>query len=183
MFGTEPTLNAWTYCFARLTRTRPVMGLPWTLFVCIFPMTLFFKISSCFKKLGFNWSFSKSYKFCSYVSSPMGLSNVMQSRSVKRLLKSLRVRFFISVFSDIPLYSWREISKYSFAVISSPCWFTRARLKSLTSQRKDGNIFASSSGFWNSSTALDDFNWICFVKLTTRLSYYKLCSSMAFMLL
>ena len=136
---------------ARCASTRPEIGIPLYFLARILPMTRFFKTSTCLMKFCLSYSVGMSDRLCSSFSSLTGRSKVKQSRSVKRLLKRRRVRFFISVFSDMPACSLKASSRYSFDVIAAPSWSTSARLKSLTSHRNDGKSLPSSSGSSNSA--------------------------------
>ena len=146
MQGIEPWLNACTYYCAKLVRIRPVIIFPLTCLACILPRTRLRRDSSYRTKLAESSSVGSSLSLYSCSSSLTGRSKVMQSRSEKSVLNRRRVRFLLSVFSDMPACSCRASSIYSFGVIAAPSWFTRDRLKSRTSHRKDGNRLASSSG-------------------------------------
>lgn len=142
------------YWVARSTSIAPVRGFPYK----VFGLT-FFKIRErswqiCLTNSGLSWDSSDLESFCSKVSSSTGLTSVKQSRSGKKFLTSLRIRFFFSAASLVPLWSLRPISKYSFWVSSLPCWSLNCKAKSLRTQKKVGKYCATSSASSHTSPCL-----------------------------
>lgn len=117
-------------------------------------------------------------KFYSSVSLLTGLIMVQQSRSVKKVFKSRRILFFCSTLSLKPFYSRSARSRYSFEVIAASFSSESFRAKSLTTHINEGKIFEYSSGSTSPGVRQPDaLSYICFVRLTTRLSWFNEVSS------
>ena len=112
---------------------------------------------------------------------------VKQSRSLKNDVIMRRILFLFSTASDVPFYSFKDYSRYSFELILLPSVSNKRRVKSLTTHMKEGKNFASSSGSVPSSVPISlvpallillFLTWIVLERLTIKERFYKACSSM-----
>jgi len=87
------------------------------------------------------------------VSDSTGLTIVKQSRSVKTCLIMRRILFFCSTLSEAPFCCLNAFSMYCLEVIWNPFSSISLRVKSRTTQRKDGKYFEISSGSEFSSSS------------------------------
>ena len=80
----------------------------------------------------------------SFFSSSTGRINMKQSLSLKKLMSSFLMLFFLITMSDVPFWSFRAFYRYYWGLIFLPFSSSSLRAKSLTSHIKVGKQFRMS---------------------------------------
>mmetsp|Transcript_5318 Transcript_5318/g.13452 ORF Transcript_5318/g.13452 Transcript_5318/m.13452 type:complete len:263 (+) Transcript_5318:3588-4376(+) len=164
--GTDPVLIDCVYACARFTRATPSRAVP------------FMRLGSHLERMSLrkspicSWNSGRSFEagipssFCSSDSSVTGRTMVKQSLSGKKWVSMRRILFLASICSVKPGAGWRARSRYSFDVNACPSGVTSWRVKSRTSQRKEGKYWAKSAPS-SSPPCAELLTWMCLVRFTT----------------
>lgn len=133
MFGTTPSLMAWTYYSTREIHIPPSIAYPFTVLGLILLITFLLSSITYSTNSALNSSSSMTSRFYSSSSLVKGLIIVQHSLSLKNSFKC----FLISFFWSDP-FSYKALSKYSLEDISLPLSSTSWRAKSLTTHINEG---------------------------------------------
>jgi hypothetical protein len=118
----------------------------------------------------------RSLSVWSCFSSSTGRTRVWQSLSLKKCLISLLILFLFSVWSEVPLYSFSEFSKYYLDEMGFPS-LSINYMRNLWGPRKEGKYSANSSASENVPYVLEFesgfLTWSYFDKFTTKDNYSK----------
>mmetsp|Transcript_14472 Transcript_14472/g.34269 ORF Transcript_14472/g.34269 Transcript_14472/m.34269 type:complete len:250 (-) Transcript_14472:263-1012(-) len=131
----------------------------------------------CSRNSGRSFSDGVSERRWSSDSSVTGRTIVKQSRSGKKCVSILRIRFFASICSVNPGAGCNARSRYSLAVKAWPSGVTSCRVKSRTSQRKVGKYWEKSAPS-SSPPCAELRTWMCLVRFTTSERLLRAPSSM-----
>lgn len=176
MFGTAPQFIASTYEVTRSRIIWPFSFIPFIIFGFTLLSTFLLNYVTWSMNSGRSSSSYFSVKCCNSSSFVKGRTITQQSLSLNIDLITFLILFLLSTYSENPFWVWRAFSKYSLGEIFSSSLSTSFKLKSLTTHINVGKYFDNSSGSISSWIPLD-LNWMCLVKLTTKLMFYKACSS------
>ena len=138
IYGKPPLLIEVQKCWQSSTNIEGEQGFPLKVF--FFTCLNIFIFSSLISSINLGLrSESRTFAmFWSFASSSTGLIRVKQSLSLKKLVSSFRMLFFLIARSDVPFWGFKAFYKYSWGEITIPFSSTNLSAKSLTSHRKLG---------------------------------------------
>lgn len=130
-------------------------GFPLKVFLLIWLNILVFNSATIVKNSGLKSESLSSESFWRSFSSLVGRINIEQSLSLKKLISSFLILFFLTTISELPVWNFKAFSRYYFGKIVFPSRSSNLKAKSLTSHKKLGKQLKISSmsfefPFWRS---------------------------------